>query len=225
MRRQGHGGEFPGPPRLDFRLADMNEAVQEGPRGDKHRPGFGYHTQGVHHPGHPVALQPQALHHGFPDGEIAGLLQMGLHGQAIGLLIALHPGAPHRRPLGKIQGAKLHPCQVGQIPHDAPQGVDFLDQVPFGQAAHRRVARHGRHGVQVEVQKEDFQPHADRSQGAFAAGVSGAHHDQVKFSGIKGHGRECWNVFVQLSQIGGNPPGGGKIRFMCFTVKTEGGPR
>ncbi len=100
----------------------------------------------------------------------------------------MNPGAPNRRPLGEVQGAELHPGQVGEATHDPPQGIDFLHQMPLSQASYRWVAGHGRHGVQVEVEKEDLETHAGGGQGAFATGVPGPHDNEVIFSGINSHG-------------------------------------
>ena len=72
--------------------------------------------------------------------------------------------------------------------HHAPQGVDFLHQVALGQPAHRRVAGHLGHGVQVEVEEQYLQPHPGRRQRAFAPGVAGADDYQIIFFRIKGHG-------------------------------------
>ena len=74
------------------------------------------------------------------------------------------------------------------MPHGPAQGVDFLHQVPLGQAPHRRVAGHGRHRVQVEAEQQDLESHAGGRQGPFAAGVPGPYHNQVKFCGINSHG-------------------------------------
>jgi hypothetical protein len=137
---------------------------------------------------YPAVLDEEPLHHGLPQIQAPFLFQVGFHGQAVGLLVALHPGAPDRRPLGEIEGAELDAGAVGQVPHDAPQGVDLFHQVAFGQAPHRGVAGHLGHGVQVEIEEQHLEPHAGRGQGPFAAGVAGPDDDQIIFFRIKGHG-------------------------------------
>jgi hypothetical protein len=118
----------------------------------------------------------------------AGLLfQVGLHGQAVGLFVALDPGASDRRSFGGIQPAELNARLVRQIAHDAAQGVDLFDQVAFGEASHRRVAGHVGHSVQIYIKYQDFQTHSGGRQGAFAAGMPGSHHDEIIGFRIEGH--------------------------------------
>ena len=112
---------------------------------------------------------------------------MRFHGQAIGLLIALDPGAPDRRAFGGVQQPELDAGLVGQEAHDAPQGIDFFDQMTFGQPAHRRVAGHVGHGVQVEIEQQDVQAHAGCGQGTFAAGMAAADDNEIVGLRIDGH--------------------------------------
>ena len=166
---------------------DVNQAVQKGAGGDEHGPGPVGQSQGLHHPHHPAVLDQEPLHHGLAQLDQRLMLQAGLHGQAIGLLVALDPGAAHRRPFGEVQGAELDAGEVRQFPHGPAQGVDLFDHVALGQAAHRRVAGHLGHGVEIEVEEEHLEAHAGRGQGPFAAGVARPDDDQIVFFRIKGH--------------------------------------
>ena len=87
--------------------ADVDEAVQKGAGGDEHGPGPVGQPQGFHHPHHPAVLHQEPLHHGLSEIDPALFFQVGFHGQAIGLFVALDAGAPDRRPFGEVEGAEL----------------------------------------------------------------------------------------------------------------------
>ena len=131
-------------------------------------------------------------------------LQMRFHGQPIGLLVALDPGAPDRRAFAGIQEPELDAGLIRQEAHDAPQGIDFFDQMTFGQPADRRVAGHVGHGVQVEIENQDVQAHAGRGQGAFAAGMAAADDNEIIDLRIDGHD---WLLIRFKTQRGKPRPG------------------
>ncbi len=116
------------------------------------------------------------------------LLQMGLHSQAIGLFVALDPGAPNRRTFGGIEQSELNAGLVRQTAHKATQGVDLFDQVAFGQPPYGGVAGHVGNGVQIQIKNQDLQTHTGGRQSAFTAGVPGSHHNEIIGFRIECHG-------------------------------------
>ncbi len=72
------------------------------------------------------------------------------HLQPILLLVALGARRPHRRAARSIQQAKLDAHGVGDLAHDAAEGVHLAHQVALGNAADGGIARHLRDQVHVE---------------------------------------------------------------------------
>ena len=84
------------------------------------------------------------------DFQVRLRLQDLAHFQAIGLLIALGAWRPHGRSPGSVEQAELDADGVGDLPHDAAQGIDFADQVSLGDTADGWVAGHL--GNEIDVQ-------------------------------------------------------------------------
>ena len=85
------------------------------------------------------------------------------HLEPVGLLVALRPWRPHRRPSRRVQQAELNADRVRDFAHDPAERVDFAYQVTFGNAAHGRVARHLRDQVNVQREQRGAQAHASGS--------------------------------------------------------------
>ena len=124
------------------------------------------------------------------------------HFDAVELLVALGAGTPDGGAAGGVEEAELDADGVGDLAHDAAEGVDFADQVAFGDAADGRIAGHL--GDQVEVHGDDrgLEPHARGGHGGFAAGVARADDGDVVLFG-KTHSlsilRSFWfSVFARL---------------------------
>ena len=96
------------------------------------------------------------------------------------MLVALGAGGPDGRAAGGVQKAELDSYGVGDFAHDSAEGVDFADQVAFGDASDGGVARHLRDEIDVEGVKGSLESHAGAGYGGFAAGVSGADDDDVE---------------------------------------------
>lgn len=69
---------------------------------------------------------------------------------------------------------------VGYLAHDATQGVDFADQMAFGDAADGGVAGHLRDEIDVECIESGLEAHAGGGHGRFASGVAGADNYHVE---------------------------------------------
>ena len=114
----------------------------------------------------------------------AGLgLEHLAHLHAVELLVALGARAPDGGAARGVEQAELDADGVGDLAHDAAQGVDFAHQVALGHAADGRIAAHLRDQVEVHGDERGLQAHARGGHGGFAAGVAGAHHDDIVLFG------------------------------------------
>jgi hypothetical protein len=62
------------------------------------------------------------------------------HFQAVRLLVALGAGRPDGGSARGVQQAELDTDRVSDFAHNAAQGIDFADQMAFGNSADRGVA-------------------------------------------------------------------------------------
>src|SRR5207248_1972465 len=77
----------------------------------------------------------------------------------------------------------LDPGLVSGERHRSAQGVDLLDEVPFANAADRRIARHLAERLDAVREQQGATPHTRRSQCAFGAGMATTDDDDVEFLG------------------------------------------
>ena len=82
--------------------------------------------------------------------------------ELVRLLVALGPGAVHRRALAAVEQAELDGGGVGDDAHRAAEGVDLADDLPLGDPADRRVAAHLADGVAVHRQQGGAPAHPGR---------------------------------------------------------------
>jgi len=121
----------------------------------------------------------QFFNHGLPDIKVRLVFDHGLHRQTVELLVALHAGGMHRRTFGGIEQAKMHGGFIGDLAHLAAEGVNFLDQLTFGQSPDGRIAGHQRDGIQIDVEQNRPATHARAGQRRFAAGMSAADNRNI----------------------------------------------
>ena len=84
------------------------------------------------------------------------------------------------RALACVEHARLDEHVVDRAAHLAAQRVDLAYQVPLARAADGRVARHHRHLIQVQRQKQRLYAHPRRRQRRLASRVPRACYDQLK---------------------------------------------
>ena len=120
---------------------------------------------------------------GLADVEAGLGFENFAHFDAIELLVALGAGAPDGGAAGGVEQTELDADGIGDLAHDAAQGVDFADQVALGDAADGRIAAHLGDQVHIHGDEGGLEAHARRGHGGLAAGVSRAHdHHIVLFS-------------------------------------------
>ena len=114
----------------------------------------------------------------------AGLgLEDFAHFYAVKLLVALGAGGPDGGAAGGVEQAELDADGVGDLAHDAAEGVDFADQMALGDAADGGVAAHLGDEVEVHGDEGGFEAHARGGHGGFAAGVAGADYGYIVLFG------------------------------------------
>jgi hypothetical protein len=105
------------------------------------------------------------------------------HFCAVLLLVALGAGRPDGGPSGGIEEAELDAYGVGDFAHDSAEGVDFADEMAFGDTSDSGVAGHLRDEVEVEREERGAEAHAGGGHSGFAASMAGAYDDYVVLFG------------------------------------------
>ena len=120
------------------------------------------------------------------DLEIQLRLEHLAHFHAVSLLVTLRARRPDRRAARSIQESELDADRVGNLAHDATEGVHFADKMTLRDSAHGRVARHLGDQVKIQSVESCLQAHACCGHRGLAPCVAGADHDYVEMFG-KGH--------------------------------------
>ena len=98
------------------------------------------------------------------------------------MFVRLGTEGMYRRTLGCVQHFALNEGLIDVLTHLAAQCVDFTNQMTLTGTADGRIARHHGHGFQVHGAQQSLLTHTGRSQGRFAAGMSGADNDHIVFT-------------------------------------------
>ena len=107
----------------------------------------------------------------------------GLHPLGVGGLVALAAGGPDGGAAAQVEGLRLERGKIGIASHFAAEGVQFADQVAFGEAADRGIAGHARQGVESRSNERGLDAHPGGGERRLAAGVAAADHDDGKLLG------------------------------------------
>ncbi len=116
---------------------------------------------------------------GLLDEEIWLRFEHFAHFYAVLLLVALRARRPDGGPAGGVEQTELDAYGIGYFAHDSAKGVDFANEMTFGDAADGRVAGHLRDKVEVEREQGGAQAHASRGHRRLTAGVSCANYDYI----------------------------------------------
>ena len=178
--------------------ADIDAPGQKGPGADDHRVGgqdFSFRELDAANPaiGH-HDLAGNALVYLEPRNGFQETFQM----IAVGDLVVLGPGGPHRRPLAAIEHFEMNAGGVGGPGHHPAQRVDLLDQVPLGDAADGRVAGHLGQGFQMNGQQGGFGAHPGRGISGFNPRVPGADDDDLHLP-MQNWANMPWRISAELT--------------------------
>ena len=179
--------QISGPTARIIGQADMDQAAHKGAGGHDHGSAEKADTGAGIDTAQLAAFQIQRRHLALLEIQIVLLLQDPLHAQPVQLLVGLGPGGAHRRPLAGIEHAELDAGGIDILGHLAAQGIDLLDQMPLGQAADGRIARHQRNGIQIDGQQQRAAAHAGSSQGRLASGMPCTDNNHIIYGFITVH--------------------------------------
>src|SRR5579884_957048 len=100
--------------------------------------------------------------------------------RAICRFVRLRSQSAHRRSLRFVQEARVHRTPVDDARHLAAERVDFADQLPFGAAADRRVARERTDTFGIAGYEHRRHAEARRSEGRFNARMTAADNNNAR---------------------------------------------
>ena len=180
-RRQGIRRRLARPAALVAGFAHVDPAGQERARRQHHAGSVKTQARLRHYALDAVAFDNQVIHSLLEQVQVVRLFQQGPDDPFVQVAINLRPGGPYRRTLAGIEDTELYPAPVRSPGHDPAQGVYFLDQVAFADAADGRIARHLPQGIDTVGQQQGTHTHARGGQGSLCAGMAPADDDYVVF--------------------------------------------
>jgi len=166
----------------------MDLAVEEGARSEHHRAAAEPDADLRDRAHDPIAFDHQIVHGLLEQPQIGLVLEHAANRSLVEHTIGLRPGGTHGGPLRAVEDTKLDAAFIGGQRHGASQGIDFLDQMAFANAADRRVATHLTQGLDVVRQQQGLAAHAGGRQRSLGTGVAATDHDHIKNLGIKHRG-------------------------------------
>ena len=172
--------------------ADVNQPVQECPRGHHQRATFVrvavFHGEARDAP----ALDENASR--FPDDpfDVRLCFERRLHPPAVSLLVCLRTRRPDGRAAASIEQLELNAGRVDGAAHQAAEGIDLPHEMALRGAADRRIARHVCDGVGRQRADADARAQARRGEGCLASRVASADDDDVELvSSRRAHQIKC----------------------------------
>ncbi len=138
-----------------------------------------------------VIANQELGHLSLLDLEVGLGLEDGTHLEAVGLLVTLGARRPDGGAARGVEETELDADGVGNLSHDAAEGVDLTDDVSLGDASDGGIAGHLRDEVGVDGEQGGTQSHARGGHGGFTAGMSGSNYGDVVMFGESWHA--LWN--------------------------------
>ena len=157
---------------------------------------------------HRAAGEPDLRHLSLADRQVFLPLQRVLHDLLVQPPVRLGPEAVDGGTLAPVQKAVLDAGPVGGLPHLAPQGVQFPDQMALPGAADGRVAGHVPHRIQINGKADGFPSQPGGGQGRLDAGMACPDDGDIILSRVK-----FSHIAVSLRQN------------FCFSPFPESAPR
>ena len=94
--------------------------------------------------------------------------------------VCLRPSRTHRWSFSGVKPAKLDTGPVCRLGHDAAQGIDFFNDMPFADTPNSGVAGHLSHGFDGVCDQKRFRASTRRGQRCLGPGMAAADNDYVK---------------------------------------------
>jgi len=179
-RRELEGGRLARAAGGNFRLAHVDQAVEEGAGRQHHRSGAEAPPVGRDNTPDPRAVDDQILDAAFDHREVVCVADRPLHRLPVKLAVGLGARALHGRSLRAVQKAELDAGCIRHLPHKAVESIDLAHEMALAEAADRGVARHladGRKGMGDEPRAR---AHAGGCGRGLAAGMPAADDDHIE---------------------------------------------
>ena len=157
----------------------MHETAHEGASTEDDRLAADLHAETGGYAGDPIVGLENIGHVALMNVDARHLLELALHPELVGLLVALGAGRAHRRTLGGIEHPKLDSGGIGVERHRATQRIDLPDHVAFGQSADGRVAGHLANGVEILGQHRHLGAETRGRHRSLVSGMAGADHNYI----------------------------------------------
>src|SRR5262249_38247972 len=101
-----------------------------------------------------IAVEQEIVHALLEDVQSRLILQATAYRSPVQHAVGLRARGPYRRPLARIEHAKLDSRLVRRSGHYAAERVDFLDEVALAYPTDRRVAGHLPQGLDTVSQQQ-----------------------------------------------------------------------
>ena len=160
-------------------LALMDDAAQEGARGQHDRTGANRASTRQHDAADGARIQQQILHPALDHVEPRRRRDGRLHRLPVELAVGLGPRPVHGGALGAIEKPELDAGSVRDAAHQAVEGIDLAHEVALAEPADGRVAGHLADGRELVRDERSARAHAGGGSGRFASRMASAHDDDV----------------------------------------------
>jgi hypothetical protein len=101
------------------------------------------------------------------------------HPETVLLAIDLGPRRTDGGPFSGIELPELDACLIGRPGHLSAKGIDFLDQMAFGQSTDGRVAGHVTDLIHILGNEKSRMAHPGRSQRGLDPGMTSSHYNDI----------------------------------------------
>ena len=170
-------------PGFELLQPDVDQSGQERSRRQHDRVGLEGHAHLRDHAGYAGAgaavVDREVVDRLLEQREVRLVLEPAADRGLVEDPVRLRARRPHGRPLARIERAKLDPGFVRRDRHRAAERVDLLDEMPFADAADRRVARHLPERLDVVRQQERPAAHPRAGERSLGPGVAAADHNDL----------------------------------------------
>ncbi len=164
--------------------ANVDQAVQEGARGQHYSLGPELQANLRHGANDTVALHHQVLNGLLEQPQVRLVLEAAADGLAIQHPIRLRARRTDSWPLRAVQDSELDAGLIRGQCHGPTEGVHLFDEVALADSADGRIARHLTKGLDVVREQQRLRTSTGCSQSRFGAGVAATDDDDIEFAGI-----------------------------------------
>ncbi len=187
------GGAFTGTSASGFGFAGVHDGLEEGACGDND--GFGAIDGGSANldAGDGSVFDEESFGHLLFEVEIVGLFDNVFHEELIGFFVGLCAWRMHRGAFTAVEHAEVDAGGVDGFSHFSAEGVDFADDLSFGDSADGWVAAHRADHIDIHGEHGGFGAQAGGGECGFDTSVAAADNENVEIVVL--HGEVDWCVW------------------------------